>query len=103
MKRLVFTMKRHWFNEIKCGNKTVEYRTIKPYWTSRIKNALGGVLPTETTPVCPEGLVAVFSDDMFFRDVVKRRVTMIDIGECPYPKWDGKFYRIHFEGKKVKE
>lgn len=38
-KILHLTVKKQWFDLIACGEKTVEYRTAKPYWFRRlIKN-----------------------------------------------------------------
>lgn len=33
---LIFTLKKQWYEKIKSGEKTVEYREVKPYWTSRL-------------------------------------------------------------------
>lgn len=35
---LIFTLKKQWFEKIKSGEKTVEYREIKPYWTKRLNS-----------------------------------------------------------------
>lgn len=35
---LNFVLKRKWFEEIKSGRKTVEYREVKDYWTKRLIN-----------------------------------------------------------------
>jgi len=42
---LVFTLKKHWFEKIKSGEKSVEYREVKPYWTKRLnpKSGLGSI------------------------------------------------------------
>ena len=32
---MIFPMKKEWYEKIKSGEKTVEYREVKPYWTSR--------------------------------------------------------------------
>jgi len=37
---LVFNLKRKWYEMIRDGGKTVEYRVAKPYWTIRIYNEL---------------------------------------------------------------
>ena len=34
---LVFTLKKQWFEKIKSGEKTIEYREVKPYWTHRLQ------------------------------------------------------------------
>ena len=43
MKTLHLTLKKKWFDMISSGEKTEEYREIKPYWISRLGNveALG--------------------------------------------------------------
>lgn len=37
---LTFTLKKEWYEKIRSGEKTVEYREVKPYWTGRLKKAL---------------------------------------------------------------
>ena len=32
---LTFNLKKQWFNKIKSGEKTHEYREVKPCWTGR--------------------------------------------------------------------
>lgn len=34
---LSFTLKTEWYEKFKSGEKTVEYREVKPYWTKRIE------------------------------------------------------------------
>lgn len=36
-KTLHLTLKKHWFDLILSGEKTVEYRDKKPYWIKRLK------------------------------------------------------------------
>src|SRR5688572_14802588 len=38
MEKLTTTIKREWLREIVAGRKTVEYREIKPYWTTRLRS-----------------------------------------------------------------
>ena len=33
---LTFNLKKEWFDKIKNGEKTHEYREVKPYWTKRL-------------------------------------------------------------------
>ena len=33
---LIFPLKKEWYEKIKSGEKTVEYRELKPYWSSRL-------------------------------------------------------------------
>lgn len=37
---LTFPLKKEWYEKIKSGEKTIEYREAKPYWTYRIGNEL---------------------------------------------------------------
>lgn len=41
---IVFNLKKKWFDKIKNGEKTHEYREVKPYWTIRIANYFGYLL-----------------------------------------------------------
>lgn len=36
--KLIFHLKKEWFEKIKSGKKTHEYREVKQYWITRIKN-----------------------------------------------------------------
>lgn len=45
---LIFTLKKEWYEKIKSGEKTIEYREVKPYWTRRLYRE--GCLPTKYTP-----------------------------------------------------
>lgn len=35
---LVFNLKSKWYDKINSGEKSHEYREVKPYWTKRIEN-----------------------------------------------------------------
>ena len=84
---LILPMKRCWFVSVWKGEKTVEYREVKPYWTKRIGN---------------------WVDEYCFKFVEMRlgykrdtlammlHVYRADIGKCPYEGWDGDYYRLHF-------
>lgn len=37
---LIFSLKKEWYEKIKSGEKTIEYREVKPYWTVRIGNCM---------------------------------------------------------------
>lgn len=37
---LIFPLKKEWYEKIKSGEKEIEYREVKPYWTSRIATTL---------------------------------------------------------------
>lgn len=36
---LIFPLKKQWYEKIKSGEKTIEYREVKDYWTKRLRNA----------------------------------------------------------------
>ena len=38
---LTLPIKKQWYNQIFAGTKKIEYREIKPYWTSRFLKELG--------------------------------------------------------------
>jgi len=37
---LIFPLKKEWYEKIKSGEKTIEYREVKPYWSQRIYSEL---------------------------------------------------------------
>ena len=39
---LIFPLKKEWYEKIKSGKKTVEYREVKPHWTKRIEKFTNG-------------------------------------------------------------
>lgn len=36
---LIFPLKKQWYEKLKSGEKTIEYREVKSYWTKRLINA----------------------------------------------------------------
>ena len=41
---LTFNLKKEWFEKIKSGEKTHEYREVKPYWQKRLLNNPSGYI-----------------------------------------------------------
>ena len=37
---LIFPLKKEWYEKIESGEKEIEYREVKPYWTKRIVTTL---------------------------------------------------------------
>lgn len=37
---LIFPLKKEWYEKIKSGEKTIEYREVKQYWSKRIYSEL---------------------------------------------------------------
>lgn len=44
---LIFPLKKEWYEKIKSGEKTIEYREVKPYWNNRIKNEVSKLLDND--------------------------------------------------------
>lgn len=36
---LIFPLKKEWYEKIKSGEKTIEYREVKPYWNKRLSHS----------------------------------------------------------------
>ena len=49
---LIFPLKKEWYEKIKSGEKTIEYREVKPYWQSRFYNEMG-FFPEQTQIIKP--------------------------------------------------
>lgn len=103
VKRIIFNLKREWYDKIASGEKTVEYRKLSRYWRCRL--VFGPYLMNKNGEfLVPDGDVfAVFrlGYSRTHPDIV-RRIVKIDIGPCPYDGWNGEYFRIHFgkeEGK----
>lgn len=102
MKRIIFNLKREWYDKIASGEKTVEYRRICEHWARRLNTIWPiGIYAKE---ILRKGLTYGEPVNAVFRlgyskanqDIV-RRITKIDIGPCPYKGWDGEYFRIHFK------
>ena len=37
---MIFPLKKRWYEKIKRGEKTIEYREVKSYWSKRLFNAM---------------------------------------------------------------
>lgn len=111
MKRIIFNLKKEWYDKIASGEKTVEYRNVTDHWASRLMpntipksshkvDICGNFYFThmETKPLIPNDWFAVFRLGYSSKhpDIVCR-IVKIDIGYCPYKGWDGEYFRVHFE------
>jgi len=78
---LVLTV--YWFDQVQHGKKFVEYRSMSAFWKKRI-------LDRRDT----------LKHVVFHRGYTSRTILVdvlaIDVGGCPYPKWNQIYYRIHF-------
>lgn len=102
MNRIIFNLKKKWYDKIASGEKKVEYRRICEHWARKLF-AKWPIGPYEEFVLhggmtYDEPMLAVFRRgySKIYRDIV-RRIVKIDIGPCPYEGWDGEYFRIHFE------
>lgn len=76
-------LKSIWFAETASGKKTIEYRAMTDLWKKRLWDKRAKL----TTVVFHRGYTS---------RTLTRKITLIDVGPCPIPGWDGDYYRIHF-------
>lgn len=83
---IVLNLKGVWFNKIAFGDKRIEYREIKPYWTKRLFREDGTIRYHRV----------IFR--LGYRRIdIAGFITKIDVGKCEYEGFDGLYYRIHFK------
>ena len=85
MLNLVLTF--HWYDEIEAGRKPIEYREMSPTWTRLIWNHR-------------EKLKDVRFQRAYTKTHLFRKISHVDTGPCPYPGWDGIYYRLHLSSNK---
>ena len=99
---LIFPVKKEWYEKIKSGEKTIEYREVKPYWTRRLERAefRGGNIYWDFNKTIFEN----FSAPCFFRlGYTKERleawITKIEVvdGKDTDLHIDKPVYAIHFK------
>lgn len=87
---LTFNLKKQWFDKIKSGEKTHEYRLQNKYWISRIKNFIGW----NNTKNMLEN--AINNGDYFeFEIPVNTPYSRVCCFACGYPKKDNKEKRLY--------
>ena len=103
---LIFNLKKEWFEKIKSGEKTHEYREVKPYWTKRLEPIEHRLIikPNSSTPeywtdYCYFVCGYASKDDKDKR--LKARIKSISIinGKNTDLKVDKDVYDIEFELK----
>lgn len=71
---LTFNLKKQWFDKIKSGEKTHEYREVKPYWKKRLGKHL-----------------EFFANNRTFNKLIKNDVAILPCCfKCGYPKFEEK-------------
>jgi len=81
---LCLSLTFHWFDQTLTGGKRIEYRAITPRWMGQIYNIR-------------EQLKQVRFSRGYTKTTAEYAITLIDLGPCPIPGWDGDYIRIHFE------
>lgn len=104
---LTFNLKKEWFDKIKSGEKTHEYREVKPYWEKRIDSFINEYQSmdedNEYSPIIFEDLHCEFvcgyapKSDKFKRLKAKIRSITILNGLETDLKIDKPVYDIEFE------
>ncbi len=104
---LTFNLKKEWYEKIRSGEKRIEYREVKPYWTKRIEN-LFGEWSARPTPqlmarlnqgqgikfsICPCMLQLGYTGQKMFADISK--IEVVDGKETDLHV-DKPVYAIHF-------
>lgn len=93
---IIFNLKKEWFDKIKSGEKKVEYRRICGHWIGRLCEKP------------PRGMFfgrpirrfkyAEFRLAYRKKGAIRREITSIDLGPCPYDGWNDKeYFRIYFK------
>jgi hypothetical protein len=112
---LIFPVKKEWYEKIKSGEKTVEYRKVKSYWTRRIvlnffRPMFGLYSPEEVfKEVSSLGFSQQFDAcDMpycalrlgYTRKMITARISQIEVidGKNTDLHIDKPVYAIHFKG-----
>ena len=103
---LIFTLKKEWYEKIKSGEKTIEYREVKPYWSKRFchegASLTFGIASydfEETKDVFPFPMACRFQLGYKPETRLKAIITKIEImdGKQTDLKIDKPVYAIHFK------
>jgi hypothetical protein len=90
------TIKKEWFDKIKSGEKTIEYREFKPFWISRLDKFM---MRKATGRYQIGNLGTVVFKNGYSSTAPKLTCTIIDInivdGKDTDLKFNGKVYAIH--------
>lgn len=107
-KILTLTVSKQWFDMIVAGEKTEEYREIKPYWIKRLTTNCEVAYDVAAETHCGEVLYRPYTHVLFINGYrkdsprIEKEIVSITIGKpkkglCP-DKWlDAEFFIIKFE------
>ncbi len=101
---LIFPLKKEWYEKIKSGEKTIEYREVKPYWTKRLLHEKYNDYSAARYPSKMYSILKRYSEPCFFRlGYTKERleawITKIEVvdGKDTDLHIDKPVYAIHFK------
>ena len=107
-KILTLTVSKQWFEKIVSGEKTEEYREIKPYWIKRLTTNCEVVYDVAAETYCGKVLYRPYTHVLFINGYrkdsprIEKEIESITIGKpkkglCP-DKWlDTEFFIIKFK------
>ena len=107
-KILTLTVSKQWFDKIVSGEKTEEYREIKPYWIKRMTTNCEVAYDVAAETYCGKVLYRPYTHVLFINGYrkdsprIEKEIESITIGKpkkglCP-DKWlDKEFFVIKFE------
>lgn len=97
---LIFHLKKKWFDKIKAGEKTHEYRIYNEYWKQRIYKAIP---PISKQILCSSSMAIFYSGYPSNKDYSGKRllasvkqIAIVD-GKNTDLKYNGKVFDIEFE------
>lgn len=105
---LTLTVSKQWFDMIVAGEKTEEYREIKPYWIKRLTTNCEVAYDVAAETHCGEVLYRPYTHVLFINGYrkdsprIEKKIDSISIGKpkkglCP-DKWlDTEFFIIKFK------
>ena len=96
-KMLTFNLKKEWFDKIKSGEKTHEYREVKPYWTKRILKCTQEVI-SKRREMCAN-LNLINNPE----EIDNLNIPIKIIFKCGYPKPTEKNKILHAEMISIEE
>lgn len=107
---LVFPLKKEWYEKIRSGEKTVEYREVKPYWTKRLQRAECGAIDFHWDVEKQQYIFTKYSAPCvlqlgYKKDQLEAWITKVEIvdGKDTDLHIDKPVYAIHLEDVKERE
>lgn len=107
-KVLTLTVGKHWFDKIVSGEKTEEYREIKPYWIKRLTTNCEVAYDVAAETYCGKVLYRPYTHVLFINGYrkdsprIEKEIKSITIGKpqpglCPKEFENKEFFIIKFK------